>query len=277
MEILFWLVCFIAIGLVCLLFKLKKKALAIVLLVLSILITSVARFCLFSGNKEAMLSCYSAVENTLLSQASVSELDTGEYSSIQVYGLMNFEVEQFYIENLGNLSSMTVHLGPMQMMTYVITPTEKDMPLMSLDYIYVGSTRKLYVEFYGLPTSDAQDALAQELEAVFAEYSQFEELEMDAVWYDDLMLTSLHKSTSSAEDSAIEALSTKILDAYLSQAAACEVLSEEDSANKIATIRAYCNGLITQGGTSTDVFKAQLGEEETRVFFESVFFGIGTE
>ncbi len=277
MTILIWLLCLVAGGAVCLLFVMKKCVQAIVLAVVVCIVAFVAHFCLFSGNKEAMLSCYDTIETALQAQATITELDPGEYANIQVYGMMNFEVQQFYIEDLGNLSSMKVHLGPMQMMTFVITPTEKDMPLMSIDYIYIGSARKLYVEFYGLPTSDAQQALAQALEGIFAEYQQFEEIEMDAVWYDDLMLTSLHKSTTDAEDASVEELSGKILSAYLSQAALCELLSEEESVEKISAIRTYCDGLIAQGGTSTDVFKSQLGEEETRVFFESVFFGIGGE
>ena len=35
----------------------------------------------------------------------------------------------------------------------------------------------------------------------------------------------------------------------------------------------YTDGLIEKGGISTDVFKKDLGEEETKKFFDSVFFG----
>ena len=35
----------------------------------------------------------------------------------------------------------------------------------------------------------------------------------------------------------------------------------------------YTDGLIEKGGISTDVFKKELGEEETKNFFDHVFFG----
>ena len=37
----------------------------------------------------------------------------------------------------------------------------------------------------------------------------------------------------------------------------------------------YTDGLISNGGISTDMFKASLGEEVTRDFFSKVLFGTG--
>jgi hypothetical protein len=39
----------------------------------------------------------------------------------------------------------------------------------------------------------------------------------------------------------------------------------------------YTDGLIEKGGISTDVFKNSLGDEETKKFFDSVFFGTAAE
>ena len=39
----------------------------------------------------------------------------------------------------------------------------------------------------------------------------------------------------------------------------------------------YTDGLIEKGGISTDVFKKELGDAETKVFFDNVFFGTAAE
>lgn len=43
---------------------------------------------------------------------------------------------------------MRVNMGVMQMATVVITPREKNLPLLSADYMYILSNRKSYLEFY---------------------------------------------------------------------------------------------------------------------------------
>ena len=54
-------------------------------------------------------------------------------------------------------------------------------------------------------------------------------------------------------------------------------LTEEEREEKLAITVEYTDGLIEKGGISTDVFKSQLGNEETKKFFDSVFFGTAAE
>ena len=49
-------------------------------------------------------------------------------------------------------------------------------------------------------------------------------------------------------------------------------LKEEMSAKR-KLCKEYSDGLISNGGISTDVFKEQLGEDTTRDFFDKVLFG----
>ena len=44
-------------------------------------------------------------------------------------------------------------------------------------------------------------------------------------------------------------------------------------AEKLEITVAYTDGLIANGGISTDVFKKELGPEETKYFFDNIFFG----
>ena len=63
------------------------------------------------------------------------------------------------------------------------------------------------------------------------------------------------------------------LDAYMAHAKQLPLLSEEEKTEKLTIIVKYTDGLIENGGISTDVFKKELGPEETKKFFDNIFFG----
>ena len=63
------------------------------------------------------------------------------------------------------------------------------------------------------------------------------------------------------------------LSVYIEHSKQFPMLSEEAKTEKLAITLEYTDGLIEKGGISTDVFKKQLGEEETKKFFDNVFFG----
>jgi hypothetical protein len=60
---------------------------------------------------------------------------------------------------------------------------------------------------------------------------------------------------------------------YLTYGKELPTLTEEEREEKLAITVEYTDGLIEKGGISTDVFKSQLGNEETKKFFDQVLFG----
>ena len=67
------------------------------------------------------------------------------------------------------------------------------------------------------------------------------------------------------------------LHVYLEQSQQFPVLAEEERAVKQDITMKYTDGLIENGGISTDVFKKALGDKETKKFFDQVFFGTTRE
>ena len=130
----------------------KKKKLPKVLLVIVLLIGALVGFIAFNASKnmEVMNRTLDSGMKTLSEHAEVTPVDAGEFSQIKMYGLMKFDVSQYDVKDIGNLSVMTVNMGFMQMVSYVITPYDKNMPLMSMDFMYILGNRKSYVEFYDL-------------------------------------------------------------------------------------------------------------------------------
>ena len=258
-------------------FKQKKNVVFLCLgIVVAIVLLSVA---IVSGiakkNVNAMNHCVDSVLAKLKENYTVTPLEVGDYKEMKMYGLMKFHVEQYDIEELGNLSIMRVNMGVMQMATVVITPQDKNMPLLSADYMYILSNRKCYLEFYDVvkeKDEQYQDLLTA-LSDVQTKYDYLENVETTPAWYEHLLTVTSYKGGTSEKDMDLENMLVDSLSVYTQHAKALPVLSEEEREEKRTITLEYTDGLIAKGGISTDVFKKELGEEETKKFFDTVFFG----
>lgn len=230
-------------------------------------------------NVAAMNRTISAALDTLQQHYTITQLDPEEYREITLHGLMKFQVEQYEIEHLGNLSVMRVNLGLMQMATFVITPREVNLPLLSADYMYILTNRKAYLEFYDLveQKDEAYLELMDTLQGVVDQYAHLEPLEITPAWYAHLLTVTSYRGGGTEADRPLESLLVYSVEAYLAYARALPLLSEEEQRAKRDITVAYTDGLIEQGGISTDMFKEQLGAEQTRDFFARVFFGTGAQ
>ena len=157
----------------------------------------------------------------------------------------------------------------------IITPFDKNLPLLSADYMYILGNRKAYLEFYDLvkEKDDTYNQLMNSLSTVISKYNHLEAFEASSAWYDHLLTVDAYKSCGSANDADIENMLIESLQAYLEHGKSLPTLCDEEKAEKLAITIDYTNGLVEQGGVSTDVFKKELGEEETKKFFGQVFFG----
>ena len=244
----------------------KKKMLPIILgiILTVILIIIIAISAIANKNVKAMNHCIDSVLSTLQEKYTLTPVDTGEYQEMKIYGIMKFHVEQYNIEELGNLSIMRVNMGVMQMATVVITPKDKNMPLLSADYMYILSNRKSYLEFYDVvkEKDDQYNQLLTALSEVQNNYEHLEDIETTPAWYADLLTVTSYKGGKSDADQDLEGMLVDSLKVYLDHSKAFPILSEGAKAEKISITTQYTDGLIEKGGISTDVFKKELGNEE---------------
>ena len=111
------------------------------------------------------------------------------------------------------------------------------------------------------------------LQAVIDKYNHLEDFEAKSAWYEDLLTVDAYKSCTDKNDADIEQMLVESLNAYIAHAKELPLLTEEEKAEKLEITLEYTNGLVDKGGVSTDVFKKELGVEETKKFFDQVFFG----
>lgn len=197
------------------------------------------------------------------------ELDVGEFATLKANG-MRFSVRAYSAQGLGHVSVMRAKgfFGLMKMDTLMILPKEKDLPLYSYDRIYAMGNDTLIVELYDTLTKELDISSLDDVKSKFTELSERDPGEH---WYDNIKLPqSISKKGKRAQSSELDALATEHFMAYLNTSADAsfdEVKKKELSAR-------YVNGLLAQGGPSTDVFKRSFGEAKTEKLFKDVLFGI---
>ena len=256
--------------------KKKRIPLIIVGILLGIiLVAGIIVAVIADQNVKAMNDCIDSALAELEENYTLTPVDAGKYEEITISGIMKFDVEQYHIEELGNLSIMRMNMGVMQMSTFVLTPTDKNMPLFSADYIYILSNRKAYLEFYDVvkEKDDTYNGLIDALSAVQEKYSDLEDFEASEAWYEHLLSVASYKSANNKQDDALKSIFMDSVQTYLDHSQNLPTLSADKKSEKLTITVEYTDGLIEKGGISTDVFKKELGNEETKNFFDNVFFG----
>ena len=198
----------------------------------------------------------------------VAEIDVGNMKTIKANG-MKFTVTAYKAEGLGHVSVMRASgfFGIMKMDTLIINPKETELPLYSYDRIYAMGNDTLIVELY--------DTLSHEcdlstLNAVKERYADLSGRDTGKHWYDGIRLCeSISKKGKKAHTARLDSLALEHLEAYLE----CGTSANVDKREKERKSVYYVDGLLKNGGPSTDVFRKALGDEKTARLFRCVLFG----
>lgn len=204
----------------------------------------------------------------------IKELETGEFNNITIQN-MNYSVKQYEINGVGNLFIMVCKESEMmQMDSFVITPYYKNLPLFSTDYMYIKERRTFLNEIYNLGANedDLYNECIEKFSKIRDKYNDLIDMPQKKAWYDEIRPVCIDKNTESDNDEEIIEIFIESLKTYIDMEKKTLLLNEEQYKNKWIKTEEYVNRLIDNGGISTDVFKAILGVEKTREFFQRVFF-----
>lgn len=198
----------------------------------------------------------------------LTQLPCGEYATQKVSG-MKFSVRRFRAEGLGAVSVMVASgfFGLMKMDTFIITPTQKDMPLFSYDRVHAMGNDTLIFELYDTLLGNAD---LSALDGVKAKYSHLPDHDLGTHWYDSIKLAvSLSKKGKKTETAAFDGCALEYLEAFVEAAKAAPSCPAAPKREKASV---YVEGLLTHGGPSTDVFKKGIGDEKTAELFRKILF-----
>lgn len=205
--------------------------------------------------------------NAIRAKFPLHEIDAGSFSKLKAKG-MKFDVHAYEAKGLGHVSVMRASgmLGMMKMDTLIINPTALDLPLYSYDRILAMGNDTLIIELYDTTVEPLKyDAL----EAVNAANRSLPERDPGTHWYDSIKLKESVSKKGKKLTAQFDAYTKAYTDAYLNLPAK----PVTDPKTKREKTDAYVEGLLKNGGPSTDVFKQALGETRTRELFSRVLFG----
>ena len=206
----------------------------------------------------------------------LKEQNPGEFRKIKIKGFIPFYISSFKIEGFGNLSLMTVNIGIMQMITLTLSPFEKDIPLMSIDYIYMFNIRKAMIEIYELMIDNQNikyKNLISKLEKIKENFSDLKNFKTFPGWYENILSICILKTGNSKKDERIFSLFKNCIEVYIQNVIEMPQLEGDDIDKKYSLIKQFGIELVNKGGVAVNNFKKSIGIEKTKDFFAKVFFG----
>ena len=205
---------------------------------------------------------------TLAEHYGFSLQDPKQVLEMKVSG-MTFHIRSFTAPGLGHVSEMTASgfFGLMKMDTLIITPTDVDMPIFSYDRVLAMGNDTLIFELYDT-LLDRTDLSA--LDMVKKSAAHLPDHDLGSHWYDSIKLPqSLSKKGKKKDSAAFDQAASDYFDAYLRAAQSAVACAAEPKRQKASI---YVEGLLSNGGPSTDVFKKGIGEEKTTKLFRTTLF-----
>ncbi|MBR2281690.1 MAG: hypothetical protein IJ863_03600 [Spirochaetales bacterium] len=200
----------------------------------------------------------------------MKELPAGEFSEAKV-SIMRFRIRHWDAGLLGNVSYMCTD-GLMKMESLIINPTRIDMPLLSMDTILAMGRLSVYAEIYDTTVNGFDQKGCQAAKDSLSGYS---EVQAKPHWYDGIKLPcSMAKKVRTTDSESMGKGLERFLEAYVSSAVtASEITDPTVLAEKTKRCNAYVDGLLANGGPSTDVFLKKYGKERTAQLYHDVLFG----
>ena len=213
------------------------------------------------------------IRNQLSKTYSLKQLDLGADARLSKKGF-TFETDAFEIANLGHLCVMRMKamFGLMRMETVVLAVTQKDIPLINLDYVKAFGKETQIVELYDTQLAFDPDDLQKALQQIRDRDADLEDYTSPGKhWYDDILYPcSYHKKGKGVSD-RLAAAARDCATAYLSHIASSPAC---DPAEKQGKTKSFAEKLFASGGPAVDQVTKLFGRETAERLIIRHMYGI---
>lgn len=184
-------------------------------------------------------------------------------------GIISFDISAYDVEDIGRISILKgkAMMGLMKMDTVMVTSLRHDSPLFSYDRIHAMGNDTLIIEIYN--TMKERHSYP-ELLNIKKKYGYLKPHAMKENWYDSLRMEE-SISLKDRHHRDMDELFSSYLSAFLKNVKKDKKIETEEKKRRHAV---YVNGLLKEGGPSTDVFLKAIGKKKTEFLFKSILFGI---
>lgn len=198
----------------------------------------------------------------------LTRIDIKDYQDIKA-GMIKFHIECYDVKDFGRVSLLLGKMmGLMKMETLLFTPFYRDAPLLSYDLIQVLKKDTLIIELFDTCNTRKEYSALSSLKDSFKDLKDHK---MKEAWYDSLLLKESLFKEGRKQTEEISKASLSYLKEYLSL---FEKEEDIDPKRKKELHKNYVQGLLSNGGPSTDFFLKKLKETKTRELFLKYLFGV---
>ena len=204
------------------------------------------------------------------------ELDLANLRKITIYNIFPFYSKVYYIKGLGVLPIMTLNIGLVQMVTFNINPFEKDLPQMTVDFIYIFGKRTIIFEIYDLMIDKKNikyKNYLQKISDIKEKLSELKLYEAKKPWYEQYLAANIKKNATVDDDKIILNFFKEVTNAYIEFAKDIPNLNEDEKEKKYFLVKGLSDEFVKNGGVSVSIFKKAIGVDKTREFLGRVIWG----
>ena len=246
--------------------------------IISLAFLSLASYLIVKGTKSSK-AMDKTLENgikVIKKYAKLEKVDLGEKEKIMIMKVLPFYTIAYNIENIGYLSLLTGNFGAMQFFCFILSPFEKDFPILTIDYIYIFGKRQVLLETYNATLSKDSDAyknFINDFENVKKKYSDLKDWKMSPQSTDERLVINVRKEGNDSEEDKFISIFSDVIDIYMKNIMNMPQLGEEDKKKKNELIKEFSEQLVKNGGVAVNSFKTSMNEDEVNKLFGEVFFG----
>ena len=212
------------------------------------------------------------VASMLRQQYTLEPEDLGADARLSRSGMV-FDTESFGIPGLGHLCLMRMNamLGLMKMETAVLAVTEKDVPLLNLDWVCAFGKETQIVELYDTQLSPCSEEALAEFDAIRRHDEDLAGVEASPHWYDAILYPCSYHKTGKGQSERMSAAARNYTETFLRQldrAPAC------DSTAKAEKVKAFAERLFEEGGPAVDQVTKLFGRETANRLILRWMYGV---
>ncbi len=172
---------------------------------------------------------------------------------------MVFTTESWDVEGLGHLCivRMKGFFGLMKMETVVFTVTDKDVPLINLDWVSAFGNETMLIEMYDVQMSPYPAENLNAFSAIKNRDADIADSASSEHWYDNITYPCSYRKKDKNKTDRFNAAAADYFRTFLDQA---DSLPPCDSAEKGKLASAFAERLFKEGGPAVDQVKKLFGD-----------------
>ena len=186
---------------------------------------------------------------------------------------MVFETESYRVPGLGHfcLLRMNALFGLMKMETAVLAATEKDVPLLNLDWVRAFGKETQIAELYDTQLAPCSEESLAEFDAIRRRDDDLADMTAAPHWYDAILYPCSYHKTGKGQSERMAAAARDYTETFLRQ---LDSAPDCDKAAKAEKVDAFAQRLFAEGGPAVDQVTKLFGRETAKRLILRWMYGV---